>query len=74
MPLQTENNKKRRVDGMQFVGLASQFFIIIGLALALGWKIDAWLHFKSPWLIWILPLIMIVGLLIKLIIETTKKR
>ena len=73
MPLQTEN-KKGRVDGMQFVGLASQFFIIIGLALALGWKIDAWLHFKSPWLIWILPLIMIVGLLIKLIIETTKKR
>ena len=73
MPFQTKN-KKRGVDGMQFVGLASQFFIIIGLALALGWKIDAWFDFKSPWLIWILPLIMIVGLLIKLIIETTKKR
>jgi hypothetical protein len=73
MPLHTEN-KKPGLNGMQFIGLASQFFIIIGLSLALGWKIDGWLHFKSPWLIWILPLIMIVGLLIKLIIETTKKR
>jgi hypothetical protein len=73
MPLHTEN-KKPGLDGMQFIGLASQFFIIIGLSLALGWKIDGWLHFQSPWLIWILPLIMIVGLLIKLIIETTKKR
>jgi hypothetical protein len=54
--------------------MVSQFFVLIALSLALGWRFDSWMHFKSPWLIWILPLIMIVGLLIKLIIETTKKR
>lgn len=61
-------------SGQQFIGMASQFFVLIALSLLLGSKFDSWMHFKSPWLIWILPLIMIVGLLIKLIIETTKKR
>lgn len=63
-----------KFSGQQFIGMASQFFILIAFSLALGWKFDSRMHFKSPWLIWILPLVMIVGLLIKLIIETTKKR
>jgi membrane protein DedA with SNARE-associated domain len=63
-----------KFSGQQFIGMVSQFFVLIALSLALGWRFDSWMHFKSPWLIWILPLIMIVGLLIKLIIETTKKR
>jgi hypothetical protein len=61
-------------DWMKYLGLASQFFLGIGLALALGWKLDAVLAFTSPVLTWILPLLLIVSMLIKLIIETNRKK
>jgi len=41
--------------------------------LALGWKLDRWLHVETPVLIWVLPLLIIIFLLVKLIIETNKK-
>jgi hypothetical protein len=59
---------------MKYAGLGAQFFVSIGLMLALGWKLDQWLKLKTPAFIWILPLLIIVYMLIKLIIETNKKK
>jgi chromate transport protein ChrA len=41
--------------------------------LALGWKLDQWLGFNSALFIWVLPLLIIVLILAKLIIDTNKK-
>jgi hypothetical protein len=60
-------------DWMKYAGLGAQFFASILIMLALGWKLDEWLHFESPILIWILPLLIIIFNLVKLIIETNKK-
>ena len=60
-------------DWMKYLGLGAQFFVSIALMLALGWKLDEWLKFSTPLLIWILPLLIIIFNLIKLIIETNKK-
>lgn len=60
-------------DWMKYLGLGAQFFASIALMLALGWKLDQWLKFNTPLLIWILPLLIIIFNLIKLIIETNKK-
>jgi hypothetical protein len=59
---------------MKYLGLGAQFFVSIGLMLALGWKLDQWVGLKTPVFIWVLPLLVIVYMLVKLIIETNKKK
>jgi F0F1-type ATP synthase assembly protein I len=61
------------VSAMRYLGLASQLFISIGVGLWLGWKLDGFFSFQSPWLIWILPLVIVVSSLIKIIIDTNKR-
>ena len=57
----------------KYMSLGGQIFASIALMLALGWKLDQWFGFKTALLIWILPLLIIIFILIKLIIETNKK-
>ena len=59
---------------MKYMGLGAQFFVSIGIMLAIGWKLDNWTGLKTPVFIWVLPLLIIVYMLIKLIIETNKKK
>jgi hypothetical protein len=59
---------------MKYMGLGAQFFVSIGIMLALGWKLDQWAALKTPVFIWVLPLLIIVYMLVKLIIETNKKQ
>lgn len=59
---------------MKYAALGSQFFLGIGLTLAAGWKLDAWMGFDTPLLTWVLPLLYIVSMLVKLIVETNRKR
>jgi F0F1-type ATP synthase assembly protein I len=61
------------VSAMRYLGLASQLFISIGVGLWLGWKLDGFFSFQTPWLIWILPLVIVVSSLIKIIIDTNKR-
>jgi len=58
---------------MRYGGLAMQFMVSIGLGIFFGAKIDKWLHFSFPLLVWLLPLLMIIGIIVKIIIETSKK-
>jgi F0F1-type ATP synthase assembly protein I len=61
------------VSAMRYLGLASQLFVSIGVGLWLGWKLDGFFSFQTPWLIWILPLVIVVSSLIKIIIDTNKR-
>jgi hypothetical protein len=57
----------------KYAGLSTQLIFGLGGFLYLGKKIDQWLHFSSPFAIWILPLLFITGVIIKTIIDTGKK-
>jgi hypothetical protein len=56
----------------RYAGLASQWAIGLLITLYGGKRLDHYFEFKKPLLVWILPLIFIVGMLIKLIVETNK--
>jgi hypothetical protein len=56
------------------MGLATQFFVSIGIGLWVGLKLDDYLSFSTPVFIWILPLLIVVSSLIKIIIDTNKKK
>ena len=58
---------------MRYMGLATQFFVSIAIALFIGFKVDDFFVFENPWFIWILPLVVIIFTLLKLIVETSKK-
>lgn len=56
-----------------YMGLATQFFISIGVGLWIGSKIDDYFSIQRPLFIWVLPLLIVVSSLIKIIIDTNKK-
>jgi hypothetical protein len=54
--------------------MATQFLVGLGLGVFIGMKADEWLQFSSPILVWLLPLLIITGVIIKIIRDTSKSR
>ena len=61
-------------DVMRYAGLGAQILVSIGLAVFAGLKIDQWLNFRFPLLVWLLPLLVVSLMIYKLIKETSKKK
>ena len=59
---------------MRYAGLASQFLIGIGIMVFGGLKADEFFKFKTPLLVWLLPLLLITSVIIKIIKETSSKK
>lgn len=59
---------------LRYAGLAMQFLISIGLGVFIGLEVDKWLKISFPLLVWLLPLLIIVGLLYNILKETSNKK
>ena len=59
---------------MRYAGMAAQFMVSIALGIFLGLKLDKWLNISFPLLLWVLPLLLIIGIIVKIIIETSEKK
>ena len=57
----------------KYLGLATQIMISLALAVFLGLKADKWLSFRTPLLVWILPL-LVLGVMIWQVIKDTSKK
>jgi F0F1-type ATP synthase assembly protein I len=69
----TDNNEGKKLL-QRYAGLATQFLVSIGLGVFIGLKADKWFHLSFPLLVWLLPLLIIVGLLFNILKETSKKK
>lgn len=73
----TDKEEERQKTSLQYlaqyVGLGLQLLSAIGFALFVGIKADAQLQWNIPLLSWLLPLLVIIGMIIKLLKETGKK-
>jgi F0F1-type ATP synthase assembly protein I len=58
---------------MQYAGLAMQFMVSIALGVFIGIKCDKWLNISFPLLVWLLPLLLIIGIIVKIIKDTSRK-
>lgn len=58
---------------MRYAGLGFQFLVGIGLALFAGLKADDLLNMPFPLLVWLLPLLIIIGVIIKTVVDTGRK-
>ncbi len=63
-----------RKNQNRYVGLASQWAVGLSITLYGGKRIDQYFNLHTPMLTWILPLIFILGMLIKIIIETNRTK
>ncbi len=70
-PQQKHNNNS---DIMRYAGLGAQIFVSLGIAVFAGYKADKWLHFYFPFLVWMLPVIVLCVMIYKLIKDTSKNR
>lgn len=65
---QSKNN-----DLLKYAGLVTQFLVSIALGVYLGLKGDAYFKLTFPLLVWLLPLLIILAVIIKIMIDTGKK-
>jgi len=68
------NNNENNKQLLRYSGLAMQFLVSIGLTVFIGLKADKWLHLSIPLLVWLLPLMVITGIILKIIKDTAKKK
>ncbi|GAC1383085.1 MAG: hypothetical protein NVSMB45_10020 [Ginsengibacter sp.] len=66
-------NKESKNTLLKYAGLATQILVSIGIGVFIGIKMDKWFKFSGPLMVWILPLIIITGVLILVIKDTSKK-
>ena len=58
----------------RYAGLATQFLLGIGLCVFAGMKLDDWLKLNTPVAVWVLPLLLITGVIIKVVKDTSQKK
>jgi len=63
----------RRKELIRWAGLGTEMVASVGLSVFLGVKADKWLKLSFPILSWVLPLLVIAGLLINLVRSGSKK-
>lgn len=58
---------------MQYAGFAMQLTVVLLLAVYGGSWLDQKAGFRKPLFVWLLPLFLLVGMLIKLVRDLSKK-
>lgn len=59
---------------MKYAGFAMQAMIGLSIAFYAGFKLDEWLQFSFPVLVWILPLLAIIAMIWQVIKDTSKNK
>ena len=67
-------NKPDNSQLWKYAGLVTQFFVAIGLAVFIGLYVDKWLNLKIPVAAWVLPLLAIIGIIVKIMRDTAQKK
>lgn len=71
---ESQQQKSTQNDLLKYAGLGSQILVSLGIAVFAGYKFDKWLKIPLPLLVWLLPLIVLIGIIYKLIKETSGKK
>jgi len=61
-------------DLLRYASMGTQIFVGLGLAVFVGLKVDKWLKISAPLLVLILPVTVLVGIIYKIVKETSKQK
>ena len=68
---QRSNNNYR--DLLRYASMGTQIFVALGIAVFVGLKADKWLKISAPLLVLLLPVLVLVGIIYKIVKETSKQ-
>jgi Na+/glutamate symporter len=71
--MENKTRKSNKQFLLQYAGFTFQFLAIIGIAVFIGLYMDKCIKIQFPLFLWLLPLVVIVGMIIKVIKDTSKK-
>lgn len=57
---------------LKYLGFGTQIMVGLALAVFAGLKLDKWLSFSIPLLVWILPLLVLAAMIWSVIKDTSK--
>ncbi len=69
-----QRSNKNYSDLLRYASMGTQIFVALGLAVFIGFKVDKWLKISAPLLVLILPVIVLVGMIYKIVKETSKQK
>jgi uncharacterized membrane protein YjgN (DUF898 family) len=69
-----QRSNKNYGDLLRYASMGTQIFVALGLAVFVGLKIDKWLKISAPLLVIVLPVIVLVGIIYKIVRETSKQK
>ena len=58
----------------KYAAMATQFLVAIAIAVYAGMQLDKWIKPGMPLAVWVLPLLIITGILLKIIVDTSTKK
>jgi hypothetical protein len=73
MPLPNKGPDRGRNSLLQYAGMATQFLVAIGISVFAGLKADEYLGWKMPVWVWVLPLLVITGMIYGVVRNSSKK-
>lgn len=59
---------------MRYASRGTQIFVLLGLAVWGGLKLDKLLNTPLPLLVWILPFVILIAMIWKVVNDTSKKK
>ena len=68
-----EEKRSNKQILLSYANLAFQLLVSIGIATYAGLWMDRWIKMDFPLFIWLLPLVVIIGMIIKAVKDTSKK-
>ena len=69
-----QRSNKSYSDLLRYASMGTQIFVALGLAVFVGLKIDKWLKISAPLLVLVLPVVVLVGIIYKIVRETSKQK
>jgi len=69
-----QRSNKNYSDLLRYASMGTQIFVALGLAVFVGLKIDKWLKISAPLLVLVLPVVVLVGIIYKIVRETSKQK
>lgn len=73
-PNNNTNNNRNYKDLLRYASMGAQIFVALGIAVFIGLKVDQWLKISAPLLVLLLPVTVLVGIIYKIVKETSKKK
>ncbi|MBV9963401.1 MAG: hypothetical protein JO072_14240 [Parafilimonas sp.] len=70
----SNKNTSNKVLLLRYAGIGSQLLAGLMITVFSGKWLDDKLHFSFPVLIWLMPLVFIVGMILKVINDTSKNK